>query len=186
MNRKELLQIFALLEANYEPQFAKKTDLNKKAMVNLWEEHFIDKDYNLVKAAVNAYISTDITGYVPNVGQINEQIRKLTQTEAMTEQEAFNLIFKAISNSLYNAEKEFEKLPPILQTLVGSPNMLREWGMMDSDTVKSVVSSNLMRSYRVAEERQRVKEALPSNIRAMLEDAANKMSIDGNVPLITE
>ena len=79
MNRKELLGIFALLEANYEPQFAKRSDLNKRAMVNLWEQHFGDKDYNIVMAAVNAYIATDITGYIPNVGQINEQIRKLTQ-----------------------------------------------------------------------------------------------------------
>ena len=78
MNRKELLGIFAILEANYEPQFAKRTDLNKDAMVNLWAEHFGDKDFGIVKAAVNAYISKDTTGFVPNVGQINEQIRALT------------------------------------------------------------------------------------------------------------
>ena len=175
MSRQELLQIFALLEANYEPQFAKKTDLNKRAMVNLWEEHFIDKDYNLVKAAVNAYISTDTTGYVPNVGQINEQIRKLTNPDQMTEQEAVALIIKATQRSTYYAEEEFNKLPPILQRLAGSPEQLRVWGGMQEDEIQTVVASNLMRSYKVIAKNEEAQQTLPSSVRAMLEQASERL-----------
>lgn len=181
MSKTELLKIFALLEANYESQFAKKTDLNKKAMVNLWAEHFIDKDYNIVYVAVNSYIASDTTGYIPNVGQINEQIRKLTQQDEMTEVEAINLIDKALQNSSYHADEEFKKLPPILQRLVGSPNKLREWASMPDAEINTVVYSNLMRSYKVLAKRETERQALPSSLINMLEETANKMCIEGSV-----
>ena len=181
MSKTELLKIFALLEANYELQFAKKTDLNKKAMVNLWAEHFGDKDYNIVYAAVNSYIASDTTGYIPNVGQINEHIRKLTQQDEMTEVEAINLIDKALSNSGYHADEEFKKLPPILQRLVGSPNKLREWASMPDAEINTVVYSNLMRSYKVLAKRETERQALPSKLINMLEETANKMCIEGSV-----
>ena len=177
MNRKELLGIFAILEANYEPQFAKRSNLNKQAMVNLWAEHFADKDYSIVKAAVDAYIATDTTGFVPNVGQINEQIRNLTEKDGMTEQEAVGLIIKACGNSIYNSQEEFDKLPPILQRLAVSPAQLREWAMMDSDVLHSVVASNLMRSYKAISEKERQRHALPSSVKALLEQASEKMSV---------
>lgn len=182
MNRKELLGIFAILEANYEPQFAKRSNLNKQAMVNLWEEHFRDKDYELVKAAVNAYISTDTTGFVPNVGQINEHIRNLTQQDRMTEQEAVALIMKAARNGVYGAEEEFKKLPPILQRLAGSPEQIRVWARMEEDEINTVVASNLMRSYRAISQKEEMRQTLPSDVKALLEQATEKMSVN----LLTE
>ena len=178
MDRAETLKIFSVIKAEYRNHFKDISAVDANAMVDLWTEMFADVDYGIVGAAVKSYILSNTSGHPPKVGQINELIKKLTEPEPMTEQEASNLIFKALSNGIYNAESEFDKLPPILQTLVGSPNMLREWAMMDSDTVKSVIASNIMRSYRVAEERHRVKEALPSNIRAMLEEASNRLSLE--------
>jgi hypothetical protein len=72
-----------------------------------------------------------------------------TQPNEMTEAEAWALVRKAASNSFYGqAAKEFDKLPPILQRLVGTPNQLRDWGMMDSNEFNTVVASNFQRSYR--------------------------------------
>ena len=177
MDRKELLGIFAILEANYEPQFAKRSAMNKQAMVNLWEEHFMDKDFGLVKAAVNAYISTDTTGYVPNVGQINEQIRALTSGDMMTEQEAVALILKATRRGTYYAEEEFNKLPPILQRLVGSPEQIKEWGGMQADEIQTVVASNLMRSYRAIAKKEELQQTLPSSVKSLLEGVSERMMI---------
>lgn len=177
MNRKELLGIFAILEANYEPQFAKRSNLNKQAMVNLWEEHFLDKDFGLVKAAVNAYISTDTTGFLPNVGQINEQIRALTTGGQMTEQEAVAMLIKATRNGLYGAEREYEKLPPILQRLAGSPEQIRAWARMDEDELNTVVASNLMRSYRAIAKKEELQQTLPSSIKTMLEGVSERMQL---------
>lgn len=177
MDRKELLGIFAILEANYEPQFAKRSAMNKQAMVNLWEEHFMDKDFGLVKAAVNAYISTDTTGFVPNVGQINEQIRALTSGGMMTEQEAVAMLMKATRNGLYGAEKEYEKLPPVLQRLAGSPEQIRAWARMDEDELNTVVASNLMRSYRAIAKKEEQQQTLPSSVKSLLEGVSERMMI---------
>ena len=59
----------------------------------------------------------------------------------MTEQQAWSLISKAISNSAYNATTEYDKLPKLLQIVAGSPAMLREWSQMDSET-QSVASNH--------------------------------------------
>lgn len=178
MDRTDTLKIFSVIKAEYRNHFKDISVTDANAMVDLWTEMFSDVDYKIVGAAVKTYILNNTTGHPPKVGQINEIIEKLTQPEELSEQEATNLIFKALSNSIYNAESEFEKLPPTLQTLVGSPNMLREWAMMDSDTVHSVISSNLMRSYRVVSEREKYNQALPSSIKNLLAEATNKLCIE--------
>ena len=145
--------------------------------MNLWEEHFLDKDFGLVKAAVNAYISTDTTGFLPNVGQINEQIRALTTGGQMTEQEAVAMLIKATRNGLYGAEREYEKLPPILQRLAGSPEQIRAWARMDEDELNTVVASNLMRSYRAIAKKEELQQTLPSSIKTMLEGVSERMQL---------
>lgn len=179
MTYEETLKIFAVMKANYHNFYKSMTRIDAEAQVNLWFEMFQDTPYELVGMALKAFIATDTEGYPPNVGKIKEQIRKLTQKDEMTEQEAVNLILKACSNSLYNAQSEFDKLPPVLQRLAGSPNQLREWAMMESEVLNSVVSSNLMRSFKVVKERERQQQALPSSMRVLLAEAAGRMMLEG-------
>lgn len=179
MDRIETLKIFSVIKANYSNFFKTMSKVDAEAMVALWAEMFADVDYMIVGAAVKSYIATDTTGFPPNVGQINEQIRKLTQKEQMTEQEAISLIMKATRNGIYGAEQEFEKLPPVLQRLAGSPEQIKAWAMMDIDELQTVVSSNLMRSYRVIAKNEEVRQSLPTNIQNMLESAANTLRIEG-------
>lgn len=178
MNIDETLKVFAVLKANYPNFYKTITRVDAEAQVNLWAEMFADTPYELVGAAVKSYIATDVNGYPPNVGVIKQHIKSLTQKEELTEQEAVNLILKACSNSLYNSDKEFEKLPPVLQRLVGSPSMLKEWAGMDTDTVNSVVSSNLMRSFRAMSEQERQHQALPSATRNMISGLIDAFSMD--------
>ena len=167
------------MKANYHNFYKGMTRIDAEAQVNLWHEMFQDTPYEVVGMALKAFIATDTEGYPPNVGKIKEQIRKLTQKDEMTEQEAVNLILKACSNSLYNAQSEFDKLPPVLQRLAGSPNQLREWALMESEVLNSVVSSNLMRSFKVVKERERQQQALPSSMRALLAETAGRMMLEG-------
>ena len=177
MNITETLKIFSVLKANYPNFFKNISKLDAEAQVNLWAEMFQDDSYGVVGAAVKAYIANNELGYPPNVGQIKAYIRKLTSPEELTEQEAINLIMKAIGNSGYNSKEEFDKLPPILQRLVGSPNQLKEWSQMDSDVVNSVISSNLMRSYKVVAERERQHQALPSSVKTMIESLTDNIKM---------
>ena len=178
MNVNETLKVLSVLKANYPNFYKNMSKIDAEAQVNLWSEMFEDTPYELVGAAVKSYIATDVNGYPPNIGKIKEHIKSLTQTEELSEQEAFNLIMKALQNSNYNAQAEFDKLPSVLQQLVGSPNMLREWAMMDTDVVNSVVSSNLMRSFKAIKERERVQQALPSSTKNIIAELSNAFSMD--------
>jgi hypothetical protein len=179
MNRAETLKIFSVIKANYGNHFKNMPIADANAKVELWAEMFADVEYGLVGAAVKSYIASDTSGHPPNVGQINELIRKLTQPEEMTEQEAVHLILKAASNGYYGAEQEFEKLPPVLQRLVGHPSQLRTWAMMDETELQTVVASNLMRSYRVIAKNEETKAMLPNSIKNLLEQASDRMRIEG-------
>lgn len=181
MTVDETLKIFAVLKANYSNFFKSVSRVDAEAMVNLWAEMFADEPYEAVGMAIKSYIASDVNGYPPNVGIIKEQMRKLTKTESLTEQEAINLITKACENGSYGSKEEFAKLPPILQRLVGSPNQLKEWALMDKDTFNSVIQSNLMRSYRVLAERERQHQALPNNIKNLIAETTNQLKLQGGV-----
>ena len=147
-------------------------------MVNLWALMFREEPYEIVSAAVLSYIATKEDGFPPNVGEIKAHIRKLTEPQEMSEIEAANLIMKAAANGYYNSKKEFEKLPPVLQKLVGSPSRLKEWALMDSETLNSVVSSNIMRSYRVIQKQENEAKSLPPIVNKALSDFTEKLDIE--------
>lgn len=174
MTQAETLKVLAVLKVAYPAMDSRLSDEEYDAMVNLWAEMFADEPYKVVGAAVKAFIATDEQGYPPSIGKIKAQIGKLTQSpyKAMTEAEAVALIMQATRNSTYNCGEEFDKLPPILQQLVGHPRQLREWAVSDSQTINTVVASNLQRSYRVLQERQKELDALPESIKRHMRLAA--------------
>ena len=173
MTQAETLKVLAVLKVAYPAMDSRLSDEEYDAMVNLWAEMFADEPYEIVGAAVKAFIATDEQGYPPSIGKIKAQVNKLRQSpDHMTEAEAVNLIMQAARNSTYNCGEEFEKLPPILQKLVGHPRQLREWAVSDSTTINTVVASNLQRSYRVLQERQKELDALPESIKSYMRLAA--------------
>ncbi len=177
MTREETIKVLAVLKAAY-PAFyrgMKADELN--GIVNLWASQFEGDDYKTVGAAVQAHIATDTKGYPPHIGAIKEAIRKITQPDEMSEMEAWGYVASALRNSGYNSVTEFDKLPPVVQRIVGSPSQLREWAMMDSDTVQSVVQSNFMRSYRARAQHEREYLALPENVRELMGQLAGSMAM---------
>ena len=177
MTREETIKVLAVLKAAY-PAFyrgMKADELN--GIVNLWASQFEGDDYKTVGAAVQAHIATDTKGYPPHIGAIKEAIRKITQPDEMSEMEAWGYVASALRNSGYNSVAEFDKLPPVVQRIVGSPSQLREWAMMDSDTVQSVVQSNFMRSYRVRAQSEREYLALPENVRELMAQLTGSMAM---------
>ena len=75
------------------------------------------------------------------------------------------------------ARAEFDKLPPVIQRLVGAPSQLQEWAQMDSDTVNSVVASNFQRSYRARAKNERDYLALPSSVKSYMATLADGMKM---------
>ena len=168
MTLSETAGIMAILETAYPSYYAKQDKRKKQEAVMLWAELFSDDPLDLVGAAVKAYITAE-NQFPPSIGTIKAKMRELANTEPeLTEQKAWSLVSKACSNGLYGWREEYAKLPDSVQKAVGMPEMLREWAMMDTDTVNSVVASNFMRSFRVIQQRERDMAALPESVKRML------------------
>ena len=168
MNRIDTIKLMTVLQTAYPQFYAKKSNEEMNDAINLYMDMFQDEPAELVAMAVKALIKTRTSTWPPSIGEINEKIMQITQPDEMTEQEAWACVAKALRNSTYNSAEEFEKLPPVVQRLVGSPNQLREWAQMDSDTVNSVVASNFQRSYRARAKNERDYLALPSSVKSYM------------------
>lgn len=141
--------------------------VDPKATVKLYLNMLEDYPYNICDSALKAYIITDTTGFAPSIGKLIEKINQLTQPQTLNELEAWTIVSKALRNGYYGAEEEFERFPPIVKKVVGSPSMLQMWAT-DEYFNESVVSSNFMRAYRQEVEEQKELQALPADVKALI------------------
>ena len=170
MTRSETLAVMSILKAAYPAYYRDMKRKDAEAVVNLWAEMLEDYPADLVAAAVKSHIASDRKGFPPHIGAIIAAIGEINRPAELSEGEAWALISKAIRNSGYNSDQEFEKLPERLQRIVGHPAQLREWALMDTSTVQSVVQSNIMRSFRARAESERKMRAMPSDVRSKMEE----------------
>jgi hypothetical protein len=175
----------SVLKAAYPNYYKDMRRSDADAIVALWVEMFKDDPVEIVAVAVKAHIATDKKGFPPHIGAIKEAIVKLNTSDEMTELEAWALVNKATKNSTWNAKEEFDKLPPVIQRLVGSPQQLRDWAAMPADTINSVVASNFQRSYKARAANEREFLALPQDVRQTMELLAAGMQMPG-LPESTE
>lgn len=177
MTKKEMAEIITVMQANYPDDFRGMSDKAMNGKINLWFMQFRDDDYKDVLAAVMAHIATDTNRFMPPVGVIKAKLTEIRLPDEMTPQEAWALVSKATRNSTYNSGEEFDKLPPVVQRLVGSPMQLKEWAAMDTDTLQSVVGSNFQRSYKVRAAKEREFLALPSAVQQAMAQIAAGMKM---------
>lgn len=175
MTYDETLAIMAVLKAAYPNFYRDMKRSEAEGIVGLWTEMFRDEPAEVVAVAVKAHIANDKKGFPPHIGAIKEAILKIKQPDEMTEMEAWGYIQRATRNSIYNAVEEYKKLPELLQRLVGSPQQLRDWALMDADVVHSVVASNFQRSFKARATNERELLALPADVRNFMAQLAEGM-----------
>lgn len=167
--------VMDILETAYPRMFTGPGASDRVKTLVLWEEIFRDDDARLVAAAVKALIVTDERGYPPHIGAVKAKMRQLTVPDTDTEAEAWGKVLKAISNGIYNSKENFEQFPPEIQRIVGGPSQLREWAMMDSDTVQSVVASHFQRSYRAKMKQKAEFDALPADVKQLATSISERL-----------
>lgn len=167
MTRDETINILMSIQAAY-PNF-KVPD--KTIAVNTWYSLLEEYTYEQVSSAIKRYIKTNKSGFAPSIGQVIEQICNIYSDDTLNEMEAWGLVQKAVRNSTYHAEEEFQKLPEIVQRSVVSPGQLREWATMESidGRALNVMQSNFMRTYRAEVERVKNKNRLSPDIQKLME-----------------
>ena len=181
MTVEQTISVLAVLKTAYPQFYRGLSEQELQDTVALWAEMFAGDSFEMVKAAVKAHIANDAKGFPPVIGQIKEAIRRISQPDEMTELEAWGFVARALRNSGYNSQQEFDRLPPVVQRVVGSPSQLREWAIMDSDTVQSVVASNFQRSYKARAKSECEYLALPESVKGFMAEIAAGMDINRNL-----
>lgn len=170
--------IMDILQTAYPRFYTGPEAPDRVKTLQLWAEMFAKDDVTLVAAAVKALIESDERGFPPHIGAVKAKLRLFTSPETMSEGEAWSLVANALRNSVYGAKEEFDSLPPVVQRVVHSPAQLKSWGMMDSETVQSVVASNFQRAYRTIVQREQEIAKLPADVRILLERVAAPMALE--------
>jgi len=167
MNKAETAAILAIIKTAY-PNFyrdVKEVD----AAINLWAMMFSSDPALIVTEAVKALMCS--LKFPPTIADVKEKIHQIQEPDKMTELEAWSQVQRAIADSNYHAEERFAALPPLVQKIIGSHNVLREWAMMDTETVNSVIQSNFMRSFTAKQKQVDTYKALPDSTKEMIAGA---------------
>lgn len=170
MTRDEAKMIIKVLTTTY-PNY-KPRDLSET--VDVWAAMLADYDYPTISKALHRYIMCDTSGFAPSIGQV---IGSIPQTEPRYKEplEAWSLVRKAICNSTYHADEEFEKLPIECQVAIGSASNLKELAQMPTDTVESVEQSHFIRSYQGVVKRLDDERRLPPQYKTFTAQIAEQI-----------
>lgn len=165
MTRKETVKIIRIMcdcYPNYKP-----SDLSET--IDAWDMMLEEYSYSQISIALKAYVHSDTSGFAPSIGQLINKLHEVQSPQELNEMEAWLLVSRALRNGYYGAVEEFNKLPPLVQKAVGSPDNLRNWALTDSKSIENVVQSNFMRTYRAVVNRAKEFQKMPKDIKALIE-----------------
>lgn len=176
MTRDETVKIIRIMcdcYPNYKPS-------NLSETVDVWNMMLNEYDYSQISTALKAYVHSDTSGFAPSIGQLINKLHEVQSPQELNEMEAWLLVGKALRNGTYGAIEEFNKLPPLVQKAVGSPDNLRNWAQTDSESIENVVQSNFMRTYRTVVNRAKEYQKMPKDIQALIE-STNRSSYSAQI-----
>lgn len=162
MTKKETMQIMAVLQGAYPRYYAGQSYEEKKQAMELWHMMLGEYPYELVNQAIAAIIATNV--FPPAIAEVISRMNSIQKGGEMTELEAWGYISRAIRNSTWHAQEEWERLPEELRCVV-SPDLLRSWATVEADEVETVIHSNFLRTFRAAQARQKEYNALPGSVK---------------------
>lgn len=170
MTREECKKIIAVIAATY-PRFDAD---DPTSTVDAWFFFLADYDYQDISMALKVYVSTENSAFPPSASQLIGQINKVRSLKNAQEVDVWREVRPAIRNGNYHAEEEFKKLSPMAQKMVGDPGQLREWAMLPSEDIDTVVQSNFKKRYETMVKRESELSAMPKEVRDMIGTVGQK------------
>ncbi len=164
MTREDATRIIRIICAAYPNTYS--TDEVLMDAISVWSVVFAADPSKLVESAVYTYVNEE-RFKAPNPGQIRAIMQKIANPNELSEGDAWNLVQRALSNGLYGAKEEFDRLPEDVQRAVGSPQWIHAVAS-DEDANMSVESSNFYRRYRQVMADRKEKECMPPAVREIV------------------
>lgn len=130
---------------------------------DVWYNMLKDLDYKTTSRAVQIHMQTSED--IPKPASIRKHVVEFMKDDGLGEEAAWQLVWNAICNSGYHADEEFEKLPPLIKKVVGSPGWLRQRALSEvKDDTISVWQSNFRRAYMAEKKVEQEKNKLSPDV----------------------
>lgn len=163
------MKIVSVITAAYPSHYKNTTTEDITNLVNAWGLVMSDYPYEQVSAGLKIYLASDTKGFPPSPGQVIDCILKVTRPESeyLTEDAAWGLVYRAIIEAGYDPEPVFAKLPKIIQKILGEPGALSRMGF-DDNFNEGVEKSHFVRQYRSMIERERNEAKIPESVKEQI------------------
>lgn len=139
-------------------------------MVDTWTASLYDISFENAKKAIMKHARVSV--FAPTIADITAYAKEFEQggnDELEAAEKAWGRVATAISNSAYDYVKEFGKLPPVCQQLVGSPQQLRDWSQCEiGSSTLEFARERFLKQYDIFLRRERENRKLPPQLREML------------------
>lgn len=181
MNKEETIKFITALDVMY-PNTFKDFDINKKRLlIDMWQSSLQDFNYEICFNALQQYVNSNTSGFVPTPANIISNINKIKPKNELSSNDAYGLVYKAICNSSYNSQEEWNKLPSEIQKIV-SAERLRQLAKAESDAELVSFQASFKRDYEKKVQEQKEFDALPiknqENILRLQNEIKNIMQLD--------
>lgn len=151
---------------------------NPTQLTIIWQDYLQEFPVEVVRTALKMFARTDTKGFAPSIGQIINLIMEMTENKELTAAEAWVLVRKAISNGIYESQKEFDKLPELVKRAVGSPSTIYDWATTGDDAAMDVRFSHFKSMYESLIRDKRKMLAYPEEIRTLIANKeANRIEV---------
>lgn len=157
---KTLIRAIVSLYPNWRPE-------NMSDTVSVWFFVLEDQSLQACMAMLKSYSRTNRTGFAPSPADLLGQV---TDQTAMTPQEAWAYVLKAIPHGIYHSKEQWEQFPEQVKAAV-TPDQLKAWASDENFNV-GVAESNFIRSFQLSQRRAASDFALPENLKAALVNAS--------------
>lgn len=168
MTKDEVIKIIFVIRANYPETYARMGKDDAELLATSWMALLQDYSYEEISLALQNYLVNDTYGKAPKVGQLIESLHKVAAKDELNANEAWALVYKAICNSTYNAEAEYNKLPPVVQKAVGHYRNLQDYASMSIEDVQVTIKAHFKSIYEVEAKRAKELAKLPKSIKERL------------------
>jgi len=142
MQKQDIKQLMTVLKVAYPSHYRDMTEEEMRQTASLWYEMFAEYEVILVVKALNNYIKAN--KYPPTIAGLQEQ------------------------NSTYGSVEEYNKLPEECQRWLGGPSGLKDLGMIDTDTVNTVLHGQFLKTIGDIKASKKAQAGLSQELRDML------------------
>lgn len=144
-------ELVTKLIKNYPSSYGTYGRQDIELLIDTWTMALEDFDDNDVMVAFKNFLLTDTRGFPPAVGQIVALIPQKpgTASKILTPGEAWVLVTHAMRNVTYNPTDSFDRLPEVIQQILGGVDALRDLANANEKT-RDFEKQRFMAEYKEA------------------------------------